>query len=187
MIGDLPEAEVSSDDDVVPQHVPTPDFDHPPDADDPWAGEPEHSTDGAFDAFDDSTWYFEPAPAPWYQRKQALTAIIATTAAAIAIVVSGVLLVFRGSTDTVESTTSVTPTAPSTVASSPSQTSPQPPPPPPPPPESSAGPVGPPAQTYEPRSPRSSKGPEIGVTRTPVTRSQLSVAPQRPGGRGTPH
>jgi hypothetical protein len=38
-------------------------------------------------------------------------------------------------------------------------------------------------QTVQSRPPRSTKEPEIGVTRTPVTRSQLSVAPPRPGRR----
>lgn len=52
---------------------------------------------GSFDAFDPSTWRFEPAPVPWYRRKQALTALIAVAAAAGAIVVSGVLLLFDGS------------------------------------------------------------------------------------------
>jgi hypothetical protein len=182
LIGDLPDADESDGLDHSSAG------DHHTDEQDGrlWISEPESAGSGSFDAFDDSTWYFEPAPVPWYQRKQALTALIATVVAAVAIVVSGVLLVFRGpsSSSDVESTTPVTATAPSTVAS-PSPSSPEPPPPPPPPPETSAAPAPPPAQTYQPQTPRSTKEPEIGVTRTPVTRSQLSVAPQRPGGRST--
>jgi hypothetical protein len=151
---------------------------------DPWRADARG--DGSFDAFDASTWYFEPAPVPWYQRGQARVALIATAAAAVAIVVSVVLLVVRAPSP-VESTTSVTPTAPTSVASaSPSPSSAEPPAPPPPPPETSAPAAPPPVQTVEPRTPHSTKEPEIGVTRTPVTRSQLSVAPPRPPRRTAP-
>ena len=51
--------------------------------------------DGAFDAFDSNSWYFEPAPAPWYRGKQALIALIAASTAAAALVVAAVLLVFQ--------------------------------------------------------------------------------------------
>lgn len=64
---------------------------------------------------------------------------------------------------------------------------PPPPPPPPPPPETSeaAPPPPPPVQTQRPRSPstRQSRAPEHNVTRTPVTRSPISVAPNRPAQR----
>jgi hypothetical protein len=158
----------------------------PPDepVDQVWADEPAGPLNGSFNAFDETSWYFEPAPAPWYRTKQSLTALIATGAAAVALVVSGVLLAFQGSGGTVDESTSVTPTAPTSVASSAPSSSPAPPPPPPPP-ETSAEPAPPPAQTYQPRTPRVTKEPEIGVTRTPVTRSPLSVSPQRPGNRGT--
>jgi hypothetical protein len=183
LIGDRTVADAPERAEVLPRQVPV-------DPDDGlWVGETETSDDGSFDPFDERTWYFEPAPVPWYRSKQALTALIATAAAAVAIVVSGVLLVFRGpgSGADVDATTPVTPTAPSTVASSvaSSESASSPEPPPPPPPETSAAPAEPPAQTYQPQAPRSTKEPEIGVTRTPVTRSQLSVAPQRPGGHGT--
>jgi hypothetical protein len=139
-----------------------------------------------FDAFDSSTWYFEPAPPPWYRTKQTLVVLFAAGIAAVALVVSSVLLVVRPSTTAIEEATTATPTAPTTaetrtrVATS----APSPPPPPPPPPvEVSAEPVAPAPQTQRPRSPstRTSREPEIGVTRTPATRSPISVAPQRPG------
>jgi hypothetical protein len=152
---------------------------------------------GHFDAFNVTTWSFKPAPTPWYRTKQALTALIAASAAVAAIVVSGVLLVFRGQGGDIvnEVTSSATPTAPTSAApvplasseapSSPSSPAPPPPPPlppppglPPPPPESAAPPVNP-APRYNPTyEPRPTKPPEIGVTRTPVTRLPISVAPQ---------
>ena len=61
--------------------------------------------DGAFDAFDSNSWYFEPAPAPWYRGKQALIALIAATTAAAALVVAAVLLVFRSPADVEDATT----------------------------------------------------------------------------------
>ncbi|MEO3759595.1 hypothetical protein ABGB19_15070 [Mycobacterium sp. B14F4] len=141
-----------------------------------------------FDAFDSSTWYFEPAPPPWYRTKQTLALFVAASVAAVALVVSSVLLALRGPDSTaVDETTSVTQPAASTPPASrpPSRTSAPPPPPPPPPAETSAAPAAPaPVQTNRPRAPstRTTKEPEIGVTRTPATRSPISVAPQRPGG-----
>jgi cell division septation protein DedD len=131
---------------------------------------------GHFDAFNYNTWSFRPAPMPWYRTKQALTAIIAASAAVAAIVVSGVLLVFRGPANTVDKvTSSVTPTAP-TSAPVAVATSAEPPPPPPPPETASAVNTAP---RYNPTyQPRPTKAPEIGVTRTPVTRLPISVAPQ---------
>jgi hypothetical protein len=175
-------------------------------ADDFWDSQPGSDdmaqSDGHFDAFNDNTWSFTPAPAPWYRTKQALTAIIAASAAMAAIVVAGVLLVFRGPSSTVdEVTSSVTPTAPTSAAPVEAPTSaapveaatsaepppplPPPPPllPPPPPPETVASPVNP-APIYNPTvQPRPTKAPEIGVTRTPVTRAPISVAPQQRGPR----
>jgi negative regulator of sigma E activity len=117
---------------------------------------------------------------PWYRTKQALIAIVAASAAVAAIVVSGVLLVFRGPANTIdEVTSSVTPTAPTSAEPVPVATStgPEPPLPPPPPPET-ASPVNT-APRYNPSyQPRPTKAPEIGVTRTPVTRLPISVAPQ---------
>ncbi|MFG1934890.1 hypothetical protein ACGFK1_30260 [Mycobacterium sp. NPDC048908] len=137
-----------------------------------------------FDAFNASTWSFKPAPVPWYRTKQAMTAIVAASAAMAAIVVSGVLLVFRGGADgTVpEVTSSVTPTAPTSVAPlqvASSEAAPPPAPPPPAPPPETAAPVNQAPRYEAPRvQPRQTKGPEINVTRSP-----LSVAPQPRGGR----
>lgn len=141
--------------------------------------------DGHFDAFNNSTWSFKPAPPPWYRTKQALTAMVAASAAVAAIVVAGVLLVFRGPASTVdEVTSSVTPTAPTSAAPVPLATSAEPPAPLPPPETASTVNTAP---TYNPAyQPRPTKAPEFGVTRTPVTRAPISVAPQpRTGQRGT--
>lgn len=141
-----------------------------------------------FDAFDTNTWYFEPAPTPWYKTRQAVLGLTATAAAASAIVVSGVLLVFSGSggsavEDSRGGEPRVTPTAPSTPAPTRLATSASPPPPapPPPPPPAEASPIERAPAPTRTRSPsRTTKEPEIGVTRTPATRSPISVAPQRP-------
>lgn len=139
-----------------------------------------------FDPFDSTTWYFEPAPPPWYRTKRTLPLFVASAAATVALVVSGVLLVLRGpGYTTVDEITPVTQTAPTTAAIRPPSRTSAPPPPPAPPAETSAASIAPvPVQTNRPRTPstRTTKEPEIGVTRTPVTRSPISVAPQRPGG-----
>lgn len=133
-----------------------------------WDNQPDS---GHFDAFNDHTWRFEPAPPPWYHTKRALTAIIAASAAVAAIVVSGVLLVFRGPANTVdEVTSSVTPTAP-TSAPVPVATSAEPEPPLPPP--ETASPVNTAPRYIPTYQPRPTKAPQIDVTRLP-----LSVAPQ---------
>jgi hypothetical protein len=144
-----------------------------------WDNQPDPDDNAHFDAFNVNTWSFKPAPTPWYRTKQALTAIIAASAAVAAIVVSGVLLVFRGPGGTVdEVTSSVTPTAPTSAQQAPVATSaapgpPEPPLPPPPPPET-ASPVNTAPRYEAPRvQPRQTKGPEINVTRSP-----MSVAPQ---------
>jgi hypothetical protein len=130
-----------------------------------------------FDAFNASTWTFRPPPTPWFRTRQALIAIAAVIGAVIALVVSIVLLVIRGPSDTEAPQPTDTSTAP-TTATAPETTSALPPPPPaapppPPPPPSAAPPV-----YNQPRSqPTPKKGPEINVTRSP-----MSVAPQqRPG------
>ena len=148
---------------------------------------------GQFDAFNVDTWSFKPAPTPWYRTRQAATVIVAASAAVAAIVVSGVLLVVRGQSETVNEVTSsvtptVTPTAPtsaapvqvaSSEAPSPPASPPPPPPPPPPPAETAAPPVNPAPNYQAPRvQPRQTKGPEINVTRAPI-----SVAPQQRGPR----
>ena len=133
--------------------------------------------DGHFDAFNMKTWSFTPPPTPWYRTKPAVTATIAASAAMVAIVVSAVLLVFRGQGSTLDGgTSSVTPTAPTTADPVQVATSAAPPPPPlpPPPPPATASPVNT-APTYNPTSqPRPTKAPEINVTRLP-----MSVAPSR--------
>ena len=149
-----------------------------------WDNEPQPDDAGHFDAFNNNAWTFTPQPTPWYRTRQALTAIIAAFVAMAAIVVSGVLLVFRGPDHNVNDvTSSVTPTAPTSAAPIPLATTEEKPSPlPPPPPETaSAENTGP---AYSPTvQPRPTKAPEIGVTRTPVTRSPISVAPQPRGPR----
>jgi hypothetical protein len=132
-----------------------------------------------FDAFNTDTWRFTPAPTPWYRGTPAMTALIAAATAVVAIVVSGVLLVFRGPSRTVQQSTPVTQTAtatsvaPATVASSVAL------PPPPPPSASVASSVNPaPKYNYPSGEPPPTNAPEIGVTHTPITRSSLSAAPQ---------
>jgi hypothetical protein len=141
--------------------------------------------DDRFDAFNANTWHFKAPPTPWYRTRQALIALAAAAAALIALVVSVVLLAFRGPSDTDETPTTDTSSTLTTAASTPETTSalppppPPPPPPPSPPPETSASSIAPPPVYNRPRGePRQTKQPEIGVTRTPVTRSQISVAPQ---------
>jgi hypothetical protein len=146
-----------------------------------WDNQPDVDDPGHFDAFNDNSWSFTPAPVPWYRTKQAMTAIVAASAAVAAIVVSGVLLVFRGSDSTINDNTSVTPTAPTSVAPvqvASSAAPPPEPPPPPPPTETVAAPVNPGPGSNSRYEPRPTKAPEIGVTRTPVTRQPISVAPQ---------
>jgi len=188
LIGDVTDTDESNGDGALPEPVPPEEFDYALRDDDQWddpedgfwSNEAEAEHNGsfeAFDAFDTDTWRFEPAPQPWYRSKSALTALIATAAAAMALVVSAVLLVFRGPASAVEDSTSVTPTAPTTVASTEPRTSAPPPPPRPPP--TSASPIAPgPVETYRPRNPpRTTKEPEIGVTRTPITRSPIVRVP----------
>ncbi len=215
---DPADADGLTSDDAALEVQPAGEFDPPRDApdddlwDEPgdnfWDDQPDPDDylddNGHFDAFNVNTWSFKPAPTPWYRTKQALTAIIAASAAVAAIVVSGVLLVFRGPAGTVdEVTSSVTPTAPTSAQPAPVATSaaPEPPAPPepplpplepplpplepplpplepPPPPPETASPINT-APRYNPTyQPRPTKAPEIGVTRTPVTREPISVAPQ---------
>lgn len=155
-----------------------------------WDNQLDSDESGHFDAFNDNTWSFTPAPTPWYRTKQALTAIIAASAAVSAIVVSVVLLVFRGPAVIVdEGTSSVTPTAPTSAEPTQAATSAGPPPelpPPPPPPETVASPVNTAPRSNPTYQPRPTREPEIGVTRTPVTRAPISVAPQQRGPRTGP-
>lgn len=143
--------------------------------------------DMLFDAFDENSWYFEPAPPPWYRTRRNLSLFLAASIAAVALVVSAVLLVLRtpaepGDREPQPVRPTVQTTAPvRTLTPSPSTQPPPPRPAPHPRVETSAAPVAPPPPaTYRPRTPAGRTGPEIGVTRTPVTRSPISVAPQRP-------
>jgi len=155
-----------------------------------WDNQLDSDESGHFDAFNDNTWSFTPAPTPWYRTKQALTAIIAASAAVSAIVVSVVLLVFRGPAGIVdEGASSVTPTAPTSAEPTQAATSAGPPPelpPPPPPPPTVASPVNTAPRSNPTYQPRPTREPEIGVTRTPVTRAPISVAPQQRGPRTGP-
>jgi hypothetical protein len=154
--------------------------------------EPDDDTD-RFNAFDANTWTFQPEPPPWYRTKPAVAALIAATIATVALVVAVVLLAFRGpSARDDDAPASPSPTAPTSAPSTPATTSPPaplPPPPPPPPPPAPPPPAPPPPATAEapadsgpangpPPQPRQTKEPEFGVTRTPETRSPISVAPQ---------
>ncbi|WP_160110925.1 hypothetical protein [Mycolicibacterium houstonense] len=137
------------------------------------------SVPGPGSYFDLDGWSFKPAAVPWYRTRRAMSALIAVAVAACAIVVSGVLLLLGNSPapDGSEPTTS----APSPSADSPAPSPslrvgvpPAPPAPPPPPPQETQQ-----APVYRPtQRPTATKKPEIGVTRTPVTRSPISVAPQ---------
>jgi hypothetical protein len=133
-----------------------------------------------FDAFDENTWdedFTAVSTTPWYRSPQARTLMIASGAALSAIVVSAVLLLFRGppAADHPAPADSSTPvTTPLATATS---EMPPPPPPPPPPPEPSVVNDAP-AVVRPTVRPRPTKQPEIGVTRTPVTRQPISVAPQ---------
>ena len=103
------------------------DFDYvlPDPDDDPW-DQPQTPDDIRFDAFNMNTWSFRPAPTPWYRTRPAVTALIATAGAAAAIVVAGVLLVFRGPGDYVDEPTSVTTTAPATTPAATASSRPRP-------------------------------------------------------------
>jgi hypothetical protein len=130
-----------------------------------------------FDAFDANTWHFKAPPTPWYRTQLALIALVAVAVAVVALVVSVVLLVFDGQSDGDETPSPATSSTPTTATTAPQTTSALPPPPPP---ETSAPPTEPPPVYNGPRSePRRTKEPEIGVTRTPVTRSPISVAPRQ--------
>ncbi|BDX29647.1 hypothetical protein TUM20985_01940 [Mycobacterium antarcticum] len=129
----------------------------------------------AFNAFDASTWNFKPMPTPWYRTGKSLAVLVVVSLAAITLVVSGVLLAFRGPSNDEPVPTRDTSTAP-TPSTAPSTTRnvPLPPPPPPPPPPPSASEIQR-APVAERRPPRPTKKPEINVTRSP-----LSVSPQKP-------
>ncbi len=117
-------------------------------------------------------------PVPWHRTTPAMLAMVAITAAVVAIVVCAVLLVSRqshGPGDT--PAPSLTSTAPTTTATAP-ETSAAPPPPPPPassPPQPTDTASAVIVPTNPPRPP--AKPPETGGIRTPITRSPISVQP----------
>lgn len=125
-----------------------------------------------------------------FRSKFAVAAMIAA-----GIAVAGVVLLLRSPSvandeSTVlppqESTAQPAPTSSAPVLSTPSETPPPPGPPgPPPPPPPSAEEISPPVVTrdYTPRrqnAPDDSDKPEIGVTRAPTTRTQMSATPPPP-------
>lgn len=132
-----------------------------------------------FDAFNANTWNFKPAPPPWYDSPRAKLAIAAVSLAVVALVVSIVLLLIEGPSGDRSPAPS---TAPTTTATTPTSSETPPPPLPPPPPTAKTQEQAPVIRTRQPS--RQRDRPEIGVTRTPVTRSPLSVSPQpRSGNR----
>ncbi len=151
-------------------------------------GDPDEALE--FEEFD-----VRPHPAPparWYRTPAAVMAIGAIAIGVVAILVSAALLVSRhsdGPATRVEITTATTP-RPSPTATTPPMISAVPPSPTetPAPNEPTASapseptadaPVGAPVVvTPPPHQPVASKPPEIGVTRSPVTRSPISVRPQ---------
>jgi hypothetical protein len=131
---------------------------------------------------------YERAPVPWYRTTPAVLAIGAIAVAVIAILVSAALLVSRQSqypssvivepsTSTATPTTTQVPTTPTTtqVPVTTARASPAPPPPA----ETVTAPSTNPAPVVLPPSapPVPNKSPEFNVTRTPVTRTSMSVHP----------
>jgi hypothetical protein len=153
--------------------------------------EGEHKPPAGFDAFDENTWDQEFTPVSvttWHRSSQARTLVIVSAVALSAIVVSVVLLVFRGYPAADEPAPSKSPPPPTTplataTAEKPPPEPPAPPPPPPPPPPVPSVVNEPPAVIRPTVRQRPTKQPEIGVTRTPVTRLPISVAPQQRGPR----
>ena len=113
-----------------------------------WDRDAQLTDDGQFDAFNTNTWYFRPAPTPWYRTKQAMTALIAAAAAMALAIVGCRLCCWRSALPTTPMThitTTVTPTAPI------SQTSPR------------AGPTSYQRYSSEPRAPPPPPPPTAGV------------------------
>jgi len=125
-----------------------------------------------------STLTFRAPPAPWYRTKQATIVLIASASAAVA--GSIVMLVPPdGPATGPEQSTSVAPQASTTAQPAPSSASPTPinPAPPLPPPTEDTGSADTQPWT-RPAAPEPTQKPDVGVTRTPVTRAPISVAPQ---------
>jgi hypothetical protein len=127
-------------------------------------------------------------PEPWYRSKHVKTGLIAAAAPAIAVPLF-VLVVRSFGADAEESTTvpSQAPTsaepvptssAPALSTARPSPPAPPPPPPPPPPADEPVIIRQYPQQRQS--APEQTDKPEIGVTRTPVTRAPISAKPPSP-------
>jgi len=128
-------------------------------------------------------------PVPWYRTTAALLAIGAMGLAGIAILVSAVLLVSRnsrGPAPSLEPTTAITTTATATSAPATSEAAETPPPATEAPPSAPTGspvpasPAEPPASAptvVVPRQTEPARPPQIGVTRTNITRLPYSVKP----------
>jgi hypothetical protein len=143
-------------------------------------------------------WDFKASAAgPWYRCRRLVVASGALAVAAI--VVTGILVSLRGpaveeSVSLAESTPASTPASTTTepkpaapapaLSGAPAAPPPALPPPPPPPPTAAEEITGPAADRpyYPPRQPAPSQSdmPEIGVTRTPVTRAPMSATPPPP-------
>jgi hypothetical protein len=133
------------------------------------------------------------AAAPWYRSKRLVVASAAVAVAAT--VVTGVLVSLRGpaveesvspiNSSAASKTAEPKPAVPApALSSTPAPLPPALPPPPPPPPTAAEEIPGPVATRsyYPPRgsAPSQSDMPEIGVTRTPVTRAPMSATPPPP-------
>jgi hypothetical protein len=141
---------------------------------------------GQLRASNNNTLTFRPARTPWYRTKQAKIAVIAVASAAVAVPLA--LLVWSDSSTTGPGqSTSVAPQA-STIPAQPLPTTaqptpvealpPLPPPKPPAPAEDADSADTQPYPRVRPTPPEPTQKPDIGVTRTPVTRAPISVAPQ---------
>jgi hypothetical protein len=135
-------------------------------------------------------WDFKISSAgPRYRSKRVLAGVGAAVVAALAVTV--VLVILRSPAADVDESTTVSPTNRTSAAPVPSSVAPElttaiapPPPLPPPPPPPPPAEVAPPAtRGYTPprqSAPSQSDMPEIGVTRTPVTRKPMSATPPPP-------
>ncbi|MGO4444907.1 hypothetical protein AB4Z42_16255 [Mycobacterium sp. 2YAF39] len=140
-----------------------------------------------------STLTFKPARAPWYRTRRGLIVLIAVIAVAVVLAIIPMLLRTPGPSS--EEPANVTPTteqvpssvAPTTGGTAPTLTSqparpsappppPASPPPPPPPPPAQDAPVYVP-QYQAPRGGSASDGPQIGVTRAPISVAPKPVTP----------
>ncbi|EHB48635.1 hypothetical protein MycrhDRAFT_5476 [Mycolicibacterium rhodesiae JS60] len=122
------------------------------------------------------------SPRPRRPLRLKPAAVISLGVVAVVTLIVVAVVALMGSSDDVGSvdgsTTAPSPTARSTTATATTEVRPPEPPPPPPPPSASE-PVSGGGGQWPRYEPTPSRKPEIGVTRTPVTRSPISVAPSR--------